>query len=97
MAPGPGEQLGAPPALVLFRLVDGMSLFATPRRDDGGVNGDLLASPEWKSVGDDLNPALVICLCLNVEIAKQLILLHASACFAADAGHAHLYRGPSRL
>ena len=41
--------------------------------------------------------ALVICLCHNVEIAKQLILLRTSACFAADSGHAHLCRGPSRL
>ena len=31
MAPGPGKQLGVPAALVLFRLVDGLSLPATPR------------------------------------------------------------------
>ena len=59
MAPGPGKQLVVPAAPVLFRLVDGLSLPATPRhaptrqrRDDGGVNGDLLPSPEWKAVGD---------------------------------------------
>ena len=84
MAPYPGEQLGLPPALVLFGLVDRLPWPATPRhapscqrRDDGGVNGDLLASPEWKAVGDDFNPALFIRLCHNVEIAKKLILLHA--------------------
>ena len=72
MAPCPSEQLGVPPALVLFGLVDGLPWPATPRhaptcqrRDDGGVNGDSLASPEWKAVGDDLNPALVICYTSN--------------------------------
>ena len=98
MAPGPGEQLGVPPALVLFRLVDGLPLPATPRhaltcqrRDDGGVNGDLLASPEWKAVGDDLNPALVICLCTMLRsrsnwfsftrapASRQIRAMHTSA------------------
>ena len=95
MAPCPGEQLGKPTVLVLFRLVDGPPFPATPRhtptrqrRDDGGVNGDLLASPQWKAVDDDLNPALVICRCHGVEIAKQLVLLHASTCFRAGSGHA---------
>ena len=53
MAPGPSEQLGIPPTLVLFRFVDGLPLPATPRRsptcqrgDNRGVNDDLLASPE---------------------------------------------------
>ena len=104
MAPGPSEQLGTPPTLVLFRFVDRLPLPATPcrsptcqRGDNHGVNDDLLASPERQAVGDDLNPTLVICLHHNVEIAKQLVFLHTSSCFAADSGHAHLDRGPSRL
>ena len=59
MAPCPGEQLGVSPALVLFRLVDGLPFPVTlryaptgQRRNNGGVNGDLLASPEGQAVGN---------------------------------------------
>ena len=59
------SNVGAPTALVLFRLVDGLLLAATPRHAQTrqrSVDDDLVASPEWKAVGDDSNPALVICL-----------------------------------
>ena len=99
---GPSEQFGVPAPLVLFRLVDGLPLPATPRhaptrqrRDDDGVNGDLLGPPEWKAVGDDLNPALVICRCHDVEIAK-IRAMHTSA-GVPRREHADMGGGTGRL
>ena len=65
--------------------------------DNCDVNGQLLATPEWKAVRDDLDSALVSPWNNDVQVAEQLILLHTSACFPTHASHTNFRGGPSRF